>query len=104
MLNLKRIIKSTGYSMSGVLIAVKTEAAFQQELIISLFLLPLALLIPVSFSLKAVLVLSNFVVLIVELINTSMEEIVDSLFAGVHHSAKKAKDIGSAAVMISIII
>ena len=47
--------------------------------------------------------LSNFIVLIVELLNTSMEEIVDNLFSGVHHSAKKAKDIGSAAVMLSII-
>jgi diacylglycerol kinase (ATP) len=89
--------------MDGLRAAYKNEDAFRQEVWLALVLIPLALLIPVSAPGKALMVASVLLVLIVELLNSAVEATVDRVSLEPHRLAKRAKDIGSAAVMISLL-
>ena len=101
---LKRIMAATGYSIAGLQAAWRHEHAFRQELIVGAVLTIVALLLPVSAFQKLVLVASMVLVLIVELINSAIEAVVDRVSLERHPLSKNAKDFGSAAVMLAVLI
>ena len=90
------------YSMEGLGAAYRHEDAFRQEVLLAALLIPLALFLPVSGSGKALMIASVLLVLIVELLNSAVEATVDRVSLEHHRLAKRAKDIGSAAVMTSL--
>jgi len=99
---LRRIWNAVFYSLDGFTEAYRHEDAFRQEVLLAAFLIPLALLLPVSAVGKALMIGSVLLVLIVELINSAVEATVDRVSLEQHRLAKRAKDIGSAAVMMSL--
>jgi diacylglycerol kinase (ATP) len=100
---LRRLINAFGYSLSGLRAAYRLEDAFRQEVLMAAVLLPAALLLPVAASGRALLLGSVFLVLIVDLLNSAIEAAVDRISLEDHELAKVAKDIGSAAVMLSLV-
>ncbi|MGI2260115.1 diacylglycerol kinase [Shewanella sp. GXUN23E] len=99
---LKRIFRATGFSMQGLIAAWKHEAAFRQELILALLMLPVALLVNVSTVEKLLMIFTLFLVLIVELLNSAVEAVVDRISDEIHPLSGRAKDIASAAVFLSL--
>ena len=99
-----RIWAAFGYSLNGLRFAVKTETAFRQEVMLFTLLLVILLFLPISTALKCILLFANTLVLIVELINSAIESIVDLASPEYHHLAKRAKDLGSAAVFVSLFL
>lgn len=100
---LRRLINATGYSLAGLSAAAKHEDAFRQELALAVVLVPLGLWLGPSGTGKALLVGSVLLVLIVELLNSAVEATVDRISVEDHPLAKRAKDIGSAAVMVALV-
>ena len=100
---LMRLWNAFHYSRAGFAAAYKNEAAFRQEMVLSLLLIPLALILPVSTIGKAMMIACTLLVPIVELLNSAIEATVDRISLDEHELAKRAKDIGSAAVMLSLI-
>lgn len=100
---IERILNATRYSLSGLAAAARNEDSFRQELILAAILLPLAMWIGPSGIGKALMVGSVLFVLVVELLNSAVEATVDRISLENHRLAKRAKDIGSAAVMISLV-
>ena len=100
---LARVIEALRNSLSGLAAAVRHEDAFRQELALFVVLAPLGLWFGNTGIERAILVGSLLVVLIVELLNSALEAAVDRVSLERHPLAKRAKDIGSAAVMISLI-
>jgi len=100
---LMRLLRAAGYSWQGLSAAFRNEAAFRQEVALSLVLIPLALWLGENGSERALLVMAWVLVLIVELINSAIEAVVDRFGAERHELAGRAKDIGSAAVLIALI-
>ncbi|MCU0803563.1 MAG: diacylglycerol kinase [Burkholderiales bacterium] len=100
---LRRIVNATGYSFSGLRDAFTHEDAFRQECLLALVLVAAALLLPVSGLERALMVASVVLVLIVELLNSAIEAAVDRVSLDRHALAKRAKDIGSAAVFLSLV-
>lgn len=101
---LTRLIHACGYSLSGFRAALRHEAAFRQEVTLFVVLLPILLLLPSDGMSKCLLLLVNTLVLIVELLNSAVEAVVDKVSPEFHELAKRAKDMGSAAVLLSLII
>ncbi|MAB24138.1 diacylglycerol kinase [Pseudomonas neustonica] len=99
-----RVFKATGYSLAGLRAAIVGEAAFRQLLALSAVLIPLACLLEVSSLERAVLLLVVFVALIVELLNSAIEAVVDRISLELHPLSKQAKDMGSAAQLISLLM
>ncbi len=99
---LTRIIRAWKFSFHGFIHAIKNEAAFRQEYIASIILVPIALFLPISVELKMILIGSHFLVMITELLNSAIEAVVDLVSPEYHDLAKQAKDMGSLAVLISI--
>ncbi|MCE9664577.1 diacylglycerol kinase [Halomonas sp. M5N1S17] len=100
----RHLINSTGYSLKGLELAFRHEAAFRQELALCVILLPLAWWIgegPVEWIL---LLGSCLLVLIVELLNSAIESVVDRIGTEHHELSGRAKDISSAAVMLSLLL
>lgn len=95
---LKRILRAAVYSAAGLSQAAKHEAAFRQELVLGLLLLPLSCFLPLGLLFKLFLNVIWLAVLAVELLNTAIEAVVDLVSPGYHPLAKQAKDLGSAAV------
>jgi diacylglycerol kinase (ATP) len=100
---LRRVWNAMGYSMHGFRAAYQHEDAFRMELVIAAVAIPLALWLPVGNIGKALLVGSILLVLLVELINSAIEATVDRISLENHDLAKRAKDIGSAAVFVSLV-
>jgi diacylglycerol kinase (ATP) len=100
---LQRLINAAGYSISGLAAAARHEDAFRQELMLAAVLVPLGLYLGEDGVERALLVGSVLVVLIVELLNSAVEATVDRVSLDDHNLAKRAKDIGSAAVMLSLV-
>jgi diacylglycerol kinase (ATP) len=100
---LKRLISAFGYSIEGFKSAFKNEDAFRQELILAIILIPTGILIGENGFQKALLVSSILAVLIVELLNSGIEATVDRISLEKNSLAKRAKDIGSAAVFLTIV-
>ncbi|SEA39031.1 diacylglycerol kinase (ATP) [Desulfuromusa kysingii] len=101
---IKRIILAAGYSILGIKAAVKHEAAFRQELLLAIILIPLAFWLDVEPSQRVLMVATLFLVMIVELLNSAIEAIVDRIGPEKHELSGRAKDLGSAAVMGSLIL
>ena len=100
---IKRLINAIGYSFSGFKAAFQNEDAFRQEIFLTIVLVPLAFYIANN-SLEIVLLLfSSLLVPIVELLNSAIEATVDRISLEQHKLAKRAKDIGSAAVFLSLV-
>jgi diacylglycerol kinase (ATP) len=100
---LRRVWNALFYSMAGFKAAYRHEHAFRQECMLALVLLPIALLLPITGLSKALLIGSVLLVLIVELLNSALEAAVDRISLEDHQLAKRAKDIGSAAVFMSLL-
>ncbi len=99
----KRVIHAAGYSLLGLTAAYRNEAAFRQELWLSVILAPLAIFLGDSGVERAMLLGSLILVLIVELLNSAIEAVVDRVGSEMHELSGRAKDIGSAAVMLSLL-
>jgi diacylglycerol kinase (ATP) len=91
-------------SWCGIVYAFLEESAFRQELTLFIFLTPVALFLPVSHFEKALLIASLMMVLVVELLNSSVEAAIDRISFEHHDLSKRAKDFGSAAVMLTLFI
>jgi diacylglycerol kinase (ATP) len=91
-------------SFNGLRFAVKNEEAFRQEIVLYALLLILLFSLPISLRFKTILLVANTIVLLVELINSAIEAIVDMVSPEYNELAKHAKDLGSAAVLISLIL
>ena len=100
---LVRVRNALFYSLAGLAAAFRHEAAFRLEVLLAVVLIPLALLLPVSGLGKALLIAAVLLTLIVELVNAAVEAVVDRISLENHPLAKRAKDIGSAAVFVSLI-
>ncbi len=100
---LRRVWNAMFYSFEGLRAAFRHEDAFRQEVLLAALLIPVALWLNVSGIGKALMVASVLLVLIVELLNSAVEATVDRISLENHRLAKRAKDIGSAAVMISLL-
>ena len=99
---LRRIINASKFSWQGFKSAYNNEAAFRQEVMLAAVLAPVGLWIGDSGLDKAMLVSALFLVLIVELLNSAVEAVVDRFGAENHELSGRAKDIGSAAVFVSL--
>ncbi|GAA4357966.1 diacylglycerol kinase [Kangiella marina] len=98
-----RIIHACHYSWLGLKAAWRHEAAFRQEVVVALLLIPLAFLVGQTAVQIAVMAMSVLLVILIELINSAIEAVVDR-FGGEHHKLSgRAKDIGSAAVAVAIL-
>ena len=91
-------------SWHGLVYAFQEESAFRQELTLLIVLTPIALLLSVSYLEKALLIASLLMVLAIELLNSSVEAAIDRISFEHHDLSKRAKDFGSAAVMLALII
>ena len=95
--------RATGIALQGLRAAWRHEDAFRQEVLIAAVAIPVALLLPASPLGKALMISSILLVLIVELLNSALESAVDHTSLKQHPLAKRAKDIASAAVLLSIV-
>jgi diacylglycerol kinase (ATP) len=91
-------------SWCGLVYAFLEESAFRQELSLFVLLTPLALFLPIGYLEKALLISSLIMVLVVELLNSSVEAAIDRISFEHHDLSKRAKDFGSAAVMLALLI
>jgi diacylglycerol kinase (ATP) len=101
---IERIIDAFGYSMKGIAAAWKHEAAFRQEVILAVFLIPTAFWLAQTHIELILLIASVFWVLMAELANSAIEAVVDRLGTERHELSGRAKDIGSALVLISLLL
>jgi len=100
---LKRLWNAFFYTLDGLRAAYRHEDAFRQEVWLAALLIPLAFFLPASGPGRALMVGSVLLVLIVELINSAIEAAIDRISLENHKLSKRAKDIGSAAVMVALI-
>ena len=100
---LVRIWNALHYSIAGLRAAYQNESAFRQEFWLAVILIAAALVLPVSGVDKALMIGSVLLVLIVELLNSAVEAVVDRVSFDHHELAKRSKDMGSAAVLVSLI-
>lgn len=100
---IERVIKATFYSMKGIRHAFVSEAAFRQELALAVILFPLGLWLGETGVEKALLTGVLLIVLMVEMLNTAIEIVVDRFGGETHQLSGQAKDVGSAAVFFSLI-
>lgn len=100
---LKRIYNAFFYSLEGIGSTLKHEAAFRQEMLLAAVMVPVAAFLPgLELVARAFMVGSVFLVLIVELLNSAIEWTIDYISIDRHPFAKRAKDMGSAAVLLSL--
>ena len=98
------LFKNTKYALDGLIHALKTESSFRLELFFAVFIIGMIIYIDTSITNKLILFVTGILVLIVELINSAIENVVDLVTKEIEPLAKNAKDIGSSAVMFSIIL
>lgn len=101
---LDRIVRAAGYSMDGLRIAYRGESAFRQEVWAAVLLLPAAFWLGRSWVEVALLAGSVLLVLIVELLNSGIEAAIDRVSYELHDLSKRAKDLASAAVLLSLLL
>ncbi len=101
---LRRLLLAAGYSTKGLRAAWCQEAAFRQELILTLVLLPIALWLDVSVMERLLLIAVLILVLVVELLNSAIEAAIDRIGPEFHELSGRAKDLGSAAVLLSLLL
>ena len=101
---LRRLVSATRNSVAGLAEAIRCEDAFRQELALAAFLVPLGAWLGATGADKAILAGSVLLVLVVELLNSAVEATVDRISFENHRLAKRAKDIGSAAVLLALLL
>lgn len=101
---LVRAIHAAKNSWCGLVYAFQEESAFRQELTLIALLTPVAILLPTSWLEKSLLISSLILVLVIELLNSSVEAAIDRISFEHHDLSKRAKDFGSAAVMLALLI
>lgn len=99
----RRVANAFHYSLAGLRAALQAEHAFRQEVLLATLLVPLALLLAPSGTARALMLGSVLLVLVVELLNSAVEAAIDRISLDDHRLSKRAKDIGSAAVLIALI-
>lgn len=101
---LQRILNATGYSLAGFKAAFQNEAAFRQIILINSMLIPLSFFMPVSRVEQVIMIVVCLLAIIVELINSAIESVVDRVSMEQHPLSKNAKDMGSAAQFVALAI
>lgn len=101
---IKRVIKATRYSYQGLRAALKHEAAFREEAILACVLIPLAVWLDVTQLERMLMIGTVLLVMVVELLNSAVEAVVDRIGSEQHELAGRAKDMGSAAVFVAMAI
>lgn len=101
---LKRLIDATGYSLQGLGACWVNEAAFRQEVALCLVLLPLSFFVARSMEQWLLLTAPLLLLLIVELLNSAVEHVVDRIGPELHPLSRQAKDMGSAAVLLCLLL
>jgi diacylglycerol kinase (ATP) len=101
---IERVVRATGYSLDGLRTAYRGENAFRQEVWAALVLLPTAFVLGRGWIEVALLGGSVLLVLIVELLNSAVEAAIDRVSYELHDLSKRAKDLGSAAVFVSLLL
>ncbi len=100
----KRIFNAAGYSLAGFKAAFQHEAAFRQIVLINIILIPITFFLDVNAAEQAILIVVCLLSLIVELFNSAIEAVVDRISLEKHELSKNAKDMGSAAQFVSLLI
>jgi len=100
---LRRVWNALFYTFDGLAAAFRHENAFRQEVFLAALLVPIAFFLPAGGTGKALMIGAVLLVLIVELLNSAVEAAVDRISLDNHQLAKRAKDIGSAAVFIALV-
>lgn len=100
----RRLVNATRYTIDGLVAAWRHEEAFRQELVVAVVLLPVALWLPLSAVERVLLIGSLLLVLVVEMLNTAIEVAIDRDSVRIDPLGKRAKDYGSAAVMLVLLI
>ena len=100
---LTRLINALGYSRDGLAAAWKNEAAFREEVLLAAIAIPLAIVLGKTGIERALLIGAFLLILIVEILNSGLEAVVDKASPEKHELAKRAKDMGSAAVLLSLV-
>ena len=100
---LRRVWNAFNYSLAGLRAAYLCEDAFRQEVWLAVLLIPWACLLPVGWLGRGLMIASVLLVLVVELLNSAIEAVVDRVSLENHRLAKRAKDIGSAAVLMALL-
>jgi diacylglycerol kinase (ATP) len=98
------LFKNASYAWDGLVHAIKTETSFKIELAIAVVFFPLVYFLPFELIYKLVLVVSYFLIMIAELLNSAVENVVDLVTTDIHPLAKAAKDIGATAVLFTVIL
>lgn len=98
----RRLVNALFFSLSGLALAFRHESAFRQEIALAAVLLPTALFLPVAPAERVLLAGSVLLVLVVELLNSSVEAAIDRIGFDTHRLSKRAKDLGSAAVLVAL--
>jgi diacylglycerol kinase (ATP) len=99
-----RIFQAFFNSLAGLRDAWRHESAFRQEILLAAILLPAALAVPVTGPERALLVATVLLVLVVELLNSSVEAAIDRISLDRHQLSRRAKDLGSAAVLVTLVL
>lgn len=99
-----RAIQAAKYSWKGLKSAFKYEESFRQEVFLACIAIPLALVVPATVNERLALIAVSLLVLIVELLNSGIEAVVDRVGLEVHELAGRAKDMGAAAVMLTLLL
>jgi diacylglycerol kinase (ATP) len=99
----RRVANALRYSLRGLILAWRVESAFRQELTLALVLLPIAFILPLSAFERLALIGSTLLVLIIELLNSSVEAAIDRISLDHHRLSGRAKDFGSAAVFLALL-
>jgi len=101
---LRRILRALGYSIAGIRAAITGEAAFRQLLLLNAVLIPLAFTLDVSRIERLLLVIVPLLTLVIELVNSAIEAAIDRISLELHPLSKNAKDMGSAAQLLSLVM
>ncbi len=104
MLGLTRLLKATQYSLKGLKAVWQQETAFRQECLLLLLAVGIALSLDISRTQQLLLIASVVLILIVEIINSALETIVDRISPTLHPLSAQAKDMGSAAVFLTLLL
>jgi diacylglycerol kinase (ATP) len=99
-----RVVQAFFNSLAGLRDAWRHESAFRQEIVLVAMLIPIACLVPMPGTERALLIGSALLVLVVELLNSSVEAAIDRISLDHHSLSKRAKDLGSAAVLVTLVL
>lgn len=103
-IGIDRLVHATGYSIQGLAQAFRHESAFRQELLLCVFMVPAAFWVGTTWSEISLLIGSLVLLLVVELLNSAVEATVDRISFELHDLSKRAKDYGSAAVLLTLLV